>query len=120
MRKFVPRKKSFVPTSFCRRATLTYSVDSVVISVFFWEVGGREGVVDDFCQARKAENTEPRTNYRSFRNHYIFNSKTIFYVTVTVIFGKQFHGQFLNVTVPNSNCKEILPSDPQNCNCNGN
>ena len=26
--------------------------------------------------------------YHSFRNHYIFNSKTIFYVTVTVIFGK--------------------------------
>ena len=26
-------------------------------------VGRREGMVDDFCQARKAENTDPRTNY---------------------------------------------------------
>ena len=24
------------------------------------------------------------------------------------------------VTVPNSNCREIFQSDPQNCNCNGN
>ena len=29
-----------------------------------------------------------QTMYHSFRNHYMFNSKTIFYVTVTVIFGK--------------------------------
>ena len=33
------------------------------MSVFFRGVGGREGVVDDFCQARKAKNTDPRTNY---------------------------------------------------------
>ena len=38
---------------------------SVAISVFLGGVGGREeGVVDDFfCQARKTENTDPRTNY---------------------------------------------------------
>ena len=36
---------------------------SVAVSVFLRGVGGREGVVDDFCQARKAENTDPRTNY---------------------------------------------------------
>ena len=36
---------------------------SVAISVFFRGVGGRQGVVDDFCQARKAENTGPRMNY---------------------------------------------------------
>ena len=31
--------------------------------VFFRAVGGREGVVDDSSQARKAENTDPCTNY---------------------------------------------------------
>ena len=45
------------------RAKLCHIVSySVAISVFLWGVGGREGVVDDFCQARKAENTDPRTN----------------------------------------------------------
>ena len=29
-----------------------------------------------------------KNTYHSFRNHYIFNSKTFFYVSVTVIFGK--------------------------------
>ena len=28
VRKFVPRNKTFVPTSFCRRATVTFSVET--------------------------------------------------------------------------------------------
>ena len=31
-----------------------------------------------------------------------------------------FNGRSANVAVANCNCKDIFPSHPQNCNCNGN
>ena len=53
-----------------------------------------------------------------FRNHYIFNSKTISLCYCK--FRKIIPMTIFYVTVPNCNCKDIFPSNPQSCNCNGN
>ena len=51
--------------------------------------------------------------------HYIFFDNH-FYCNCNCNFRKIIPKTLFYVTVPNCNCKEIFPSDPQNCNCNGN
>ena len=61
-----------------------------------------------------------RWKYHSFRNHCMFYSKTISLCNCNCNFRKIIPKTIFYVTVPNCNCKDIFPSDPQNCNCNGN
>ena len=59
-------------------------------------------------------------DYHYFRNHYMFNSKTISLCNCNCNCRRIIPKTIFYVTVPNCNGKDIFPSDPQSCNCNGN
>ena len=73
--------------------------------------------------------SDPVWNYRGIKNKYgitilfeiiTFSIRKPFLCNRNCNFRKIIPRTIFYVTVPNCNCKDIFPSDPQNCNCNGN